>query len=392
MTGSADPLAGSLRIAMVCPYSLSRPGGVQGQATGLARALRRRGHRVTVLAPTDSRSASMFDLGAGDEGSIDGVRTSGVGRALGIRSNGSVAPVALSPLAPWRVERFVAHHGVDVVHLHEPLAPTVGYGALLAHRTPVVATFHRSGGSGWYRALGPAARRLRRRIDVACAVSEAACRTAREALGGDCDVLFNGVDTDEYANAPPRPTRGRPTALFLGRHEDRKGLAVMLDAFDRMGGRAQLWIAGSGPRTAALRLRHPPSERLMWLGTLSESEKASAVAGADVLVAPSLGGESFGMVLLEGMAGRCAVVASDIDGYRDAAAGHAELVAPGDPGALARVVSQALDDAALGRGRSSPAALDAAAAHAAAWSLDALAAAYEDRYRSVLAGRAGPGR
>jgi phosphatidylinositol alpha-mannosyltransferase len=236
------------------------------------------------------------------------------------------------------------------------------------------------------------ARRLRDRIDVACAVSEAARLTAVEALGGQCDVLFNGVDTDEYAQAEPRPTRGRPTALFLGRHEDRKGLGVLLEAFVRIGGPSHLWIAGSGPRSAELRLRHPPSDRLTWLGLLSEPEKASAVAGADVLVAPSLGGESFGIVLLEGMAGRCAVVASDIDGYRQASGGHAELVAPGDPGALAVALSRALEDAAAGTGSSSPAALDAAAAHAGAWSLEALAVAYEERYRIALGDGAGHAR
>jgi phosphatidylinositol alpha-mannosyltransferase len=382
---AATPAGDGLRVAMVCPYSLSRPGGVQGQATGLARALRRRGHRVAVLAPTDGRTQDFLEDPETDAaGGIGGQLTVPIGRALGMRSNGSVAPVALSPLAADRVERFVRRNRIDVVHLHEPLAPAAGYGVLLRHPAPVVATFHRSGGSAWYRALSPAVRRARARIDVACAVSEAARRTAADALGGDYDVLFNGVDVEHFAMASPRTSDGRPTVLFVGRHEDRKGLGVLLDAFGRMG-EGQLWIAGGGPRTADLRRHHPPSDRLRWLGLLTEEEKAAAVAGADVLCAPSLRGESFGVVLLEGMAGRCVVVASDIDGYREAAGGHAELVPPGDPAALAGALQRALRDVVGRSGAAAAAALDDASAYAGRWSMHALAAAYEDRYRIAVA-------
>jgi phosphatidylinositol alpha-mannosyltransferase len=371
-----------LRVAMVCPYSLGRPGGVQGQALGLAHALRRRGHQVTVLAPHDARAAGMVGAEDDGEGSLDGQATVGVGRALGIRSNGSVAPVALSPLAAARVERFARRQAVQIVHLHEPLAPVAGYGVLLAHPAPVVATFHRAGSSSWYRALRPLARAARRRIDVACAVSDAARRTAADALGGDYDVLFNGVDTERYATATPRPTGGRPTVLFVGRHEERKGLEVLLEASGRLDG-AQLWIAGNGPRTAALRRRYPPSDRVRWLGVLTEEEKASAMAGADVLCAPSLGGESFGVVLLEGMAAGCAVVASDIDGYRQAAGGHAAVVPPGDPAALADALRAVL---AVSAGDGDGDRIAAAAQHAARWSMAALAQAYEARYLQLVAG------
>ena len=137
--------------------------------------------------------------------------------------------------------------------------------------------------------------------------------------------------------------------LFLGRHEERKGLGVLLEAFDRLrrpaggaGGRADrpiLWVAGDGPQTAALRRRHPEAPDLLWLGVLTEEEKVRRLVAADVLCAPSLGGESFGMVLLEAMAARAAVVASDIDGYREAAGGHAVLVPPGDAAALAEALA-----------------------------------------------------
>jgi phosphatidylinositol alpha-mannosyltransferase len=251
----------------------------------------------------------------------------------------------------------------------------------------VVATFHRAGGSHWYRALRPVVAWARRRIDLGCAVSEAARRTAVDALGGQYDLLFNGVEMERFAAAVPAPNGGRPTVLFLGRHEERKGLGVLLAAFAGLGGSAQLWVAGDGPQTEELRRRFPPSERVRWLGLLSEEEVATHLAGADVLCAPSLGGESFGMVLVEAMAARCAVVASDLDGYRAAAEGHAYLFPPGDEAALARALDDALADAAAGTGRSGPIALDAALAHADAWSMDRLAEAYEARYGQILRSR-----
>jgi phosphatidyl-myo-inositol alpha-mannosyltransferase len=401
---------------MVCPYSLSRPGGVQGQATGLARSLRRLGHEVAVLAPDvedgpaagpagpagaagpagsataagSARSAGRggppvdVDGPAGDR--FDGVH--GIGRSVGLRSNGSVAPVALSPAAAARVARFARDRGADVVHLHEPLAPVAGYGCLLTRPVPLLGTYHRAGASGWYRALGPVARWAGSRLDVACAVSEAAAATADAATGRPCEVLFNGVEVSRFAGAEPWPTEA-PTVLFLGRHEARKGLATLLEAFAGVPGPAVLWVAGDGPETEALRRRHPPSARLRWLGVLPDDEVAGRLAGAHVLCAPSVRGESFGMVLLEGMAAGCAVVASDIPGYRAAAAGHAALVPPGDPVALREALTGILAGVARGSGAGGPEALRAAARHADGWSMDRLAARYADLYARAVAHRAG---
>jgi phosphatidylinositol alpha-mannosyltransferase len=382
-----------VRIAMVCPYSLARPGGVQGQAVGLARALRGRGHQVTVLAPDDDHPVGEIGRAGGDgdpgaEGRHHG-RVSGpaatvvVGRSVGVRANGSVAPVTLSPAAARRTRRYVARHGFDVVHLHEPLAPVVGYDCLRAPGPPLVGTFHRSGASPWYGLLGPLARRALAHLEVRCAVSEAARRTA-EPLGGEYEVLFNGVDVERFSRAVPAATEG-PTILFVGRHEERKGLAVLLEATRSLPDGATLWIGGEGPVTAELRGRFPPAPHRRWLGPLSESEVASRMAGADVLCAPSLGGESFGVVLLEGMAARCVVVASDLDGYRAAARGCAVLVPPGDTEALARTLVASLSEADAAAGHSSPASLDAAAAHARAWSLGRLAERYEVVYGRAVA-------
>jgi phosphatidylinositol alpha-mannosyltransferase len=142
----------------------------------------------------------------------------------------------------------------------------------------------------------------------------------------------------------------------------------------------QLWVASDGPETEELRRRFPPSDRLTWLGVVSDEEAASRLAGADIVCAPSLGGESFGVILLEAMAARCTVVASDIDVYRDAAADHATLVPPGDPAALGQALEAVVAEVAGRVGRAGPAALAAASTHAEHWSMNALAEAYETRY------------
>jgi len=317
-----------VKIAMLSPYSLSRPGGVQGQVLGLARALRTLGHQVTVVGPDEPGETYAADRGQEYRDPDIFV----MGGPTGVRSNGSIAPVTVSPIAALRAERFVRHGGFDVLHVHEPLAPIAAYGFVLHASVPMVGTYHRAGVSRWV----------------------------------------------------PVPS-DRPTVLFLGRHETRKGLNVLLDAFARLERPAVLWVAGDGPQSEVQRRRHPESERIKWLGTLSDTEVAARLRGADVLCAPSLRGESFGMVVLEGMAARCAVVASDLQGYRSAAGGHAVLVPPGDVGALSRALGVALADAAEGSGHSSVDALKAAEAHANGWSMESLAVRYVDAYQRAIA-------
>jgi phosphatidyl-myo-inositol alpha-mannosyltransferase len=382
---SSPPTSPSWRVALVCPYSLSRPGGVQGQVLGLARTLGRRGHRPTVFAPLDGPPPT----GSVPTGpALDVVAT---GRSVSLPANGSVAPVTRSVPAVVRGVRAIRSGGYDVVHIHEPFTPGLAYGLMLAGGVPpMVGTFHRSGKSSLYAALGPVARRMASRLAVRCAVSEAARGTASDALGGAYEVGFNGVEVDGYRDVDPWPT-DRPTVLFLGRHEPRKGLRYLLQAFDHLdtvgeagrstgrSGPPVLWVAGDGPETAELRRLHPESDRVRWLGVLSEEEKVRRLVAADVLCAPSVGGESFGMVLVEAMAAGTAVVASDIDGYRDAAGGHAVLVPPGDAGALTRALAGVLVGGATG--------LDEAGRWASHWSMDGLAAWYEDIYRAAMVGR-----
>ena len=388
MPMSAGIGSSGLRVALVCPYSLSRPGGVQGQVLGLARALDARGHQATVFAPLDD---------PGDAPS--GINLVVTGHSVSLPANGSVAPVSVSPLAVRRALGALRTGHFDVVHVHEPFSPGLPYGLLVARgMPPEVATFHRSGGSPFYTVLRPLTTSVaRRRFAVRCAVSEAARETAHAALGGDYVVLFNGVEVDRYADAVPWPTTG-PTALFLGRHEERKGLEVLLDAFTQLtaspmmgngagGGTAAvsptLWVAGDGPDTEWLRRRYPDSSSIHWLGVLTEEEKLRRLAGADVLCAPSLAGESFGMVLLEAMAAGTPVIASDIPGYRDAAGGRARLVPPGDASALADALRGALGPGDEAEARRRRQGRSDGAARAREWSMDRLAERYESLYRDV---------
>ncbi len=239
------------------------------------------------------------------------------------------------------------------LHLHEPLAPTAAYGLVLTAPLPMVGTYHRAGVSRWVTPLKPLAELVGRRLQIKVAVSEAARETGVRSSGGAFEVLFNGVDMQRFESAEPvHDEQGRPTILFLGRHEQRKALHVLLDAFEKVERAAVLWVAGDGPASEVQRRRHPESDRVRWLGLLRDEEVAACLAGADVLCAPSLYGESFGMVLLEGMAGGCAVVASDIEGYRSAAGGHAVFVPPGDVPALTRALDTALAGAVEGSGQS----------------------------------------
>ena len=369
-----------MKIAMLSPYSLSRPGGVQGQVLGLARTLRNLGHQVTVVGPDDPEERDLAGDGA--------VRASSdlfvIGGPTALRSNGSVAPVTISPIAAMRAERFVRRGGFDVLHLHEPLAPVASYGFVVSAPVPMVGTYHRAGVSRWVPVLKPLVYLVGSRLQVRVAVSEAARETALRSSKGEYEVLFNGVDMDRFTLTDPVRS-DRPSVLFLGRHETRKGLGVLLDAFALLERPAILWVAGDGPESEAQRRRHPESDRVRWLGTLSDREVDARLVGADVLCAPSLRGESFGMVVLEGMAARCAVVASDLPGYRSAAGGHAVLVPPGDVTALSRALGVALADAAEGSGQSSVDALKAAQTHAQGWSMESLADRYVDVYKRAIA-------
>lgn len=353
-----------MRIALVCPYSLTIPGGVQEQVLGLARSLRSLGHPTRVLGPCDGPPP--------DPGVIP------LGVSVPLAANGSVAPIAPDPSCALRTIRALRDEDFDVVHLHEPLVPGPTLTSLLVSDAPTVGTFHRAGDSSAYALLKPALRPLARRLDLRCAVSEDARETAAKALGGTYELVFNGIELERYAKATPHPS-DRPTILFLGRHEPRKGLRVLLEAMADVPGDVRLWVAGDGPETAELRARHIDDRRIEWLGRISDDEKAARLRGADVFCAPSLHGESFGVVLLEAMAADTPIVASDLPGYRNVARPdeHGLLVPPGDARALAAALRRVLADGEL-----AARLVAGGERRAAEFSMDALA----ERYVSLYAG------
>lgn len=355
----------SVRVGLVCPYSLSVPGGVQGQVLGLMRSLRRLGHEVRVLGPCD--------------GPPPDAAVTPLGRSVGADANGSVAPLAPDLPAQLRTIRALRDEGFDVVHLHEPLAPGPTMTSLLFASAPIVGTFHAAGESASYRYLRPVVARMAARIDLRCAVSPDARSLAHRYLGGTYELMGNGIEVDRFATAEPWPTQG-PTVLFLGRHEPRKGLEVLLAALPGLGDDVTVWVAGEGPQTDELRRRYP-DPRVEWLGRLDDAERDARMAGATVYCSPSVRGESFGVVLAEAMAAGTALVASDLPGHRNVATDGVDalLTEVGDPTALAVALRRVLDDAAL---RTSLVA--AGRRRADELSMDALARRYVDLYRAVL--------
>ncbi len=347
-----------MRIAIVCPYSCTMPGGVQTQVLGLARALRSRGDDVAVLAPAEGgRAADRLGPSA-----LDGAVFVKVGEGTNVSVNGSRAPVSPWPATMSRTVSALHDFAPEVVHVHEPFVPGPSLAAVVVGPRPIVGTFHRSGADLAYRAYGHVVGAWSRRLDAAFAVSQEASATAQACIAGLSNrvgVIPNGVEVQKFASVDPSPTSG-PTIVFVGRHEPRKGLGVLLDAFAMLADSTHMWILGDGPETGRLRARFGSDARIEWLGRVDDEERAARLAGADVFVAPSLGGESFGVVLLEAMAAGTAVVASDLPGYRLAAGPAARFVPAGDRVALAKTLCAVLVDDAerealrdLGRRRAS---------------------------------------
>jgi phosphatidylinositol alpha-mannosyltransferase len=354
-----------VRIGLVCPYSLTLPGGVQGQVLGLARSLRLLGHEARVLGPCDGPppDAGVTPLGA----------------CIPLAANGSVAPIAPDLPCALRTIRALRDEDFDVVHLHEPMVPGPCMTTAVMAGSPLLGTFHAAGTSASYRYAGGPLRWLAGRLDRRCAVSEDARRLAGEHLGGEYELVFNGIEIERFAKATPEPTEG-PTILFLGRHEPRKGLAVLLEAMAELPADVRLWVASDGPETARLRAEAADDPRVSWLGRLGDEEKARRLRGADVFCAPSLHGESFGVVLLEAMAASTPIVASDLPGYRNVARPGVEalLVPPGDARALAGALRDVLTST-----RRAGELVAAGDARAEELSMDHLAERYLDLYADL---------
>jgi phosphatidyl-myo-inositol alpha-mannosyltransferase len=330
-----------VKIALVCPYSWSVPGGVSNHIEALAGRLRGSGHDVLILAPVDADAP---------EGVV------AVGRSAGIRFNGSVARIAFGPRVAARVRSTLASAAPDVVHVHEPFAPSVGLLATILARAPVVATFHAAAPSSVaYKAAAPLLRPLWRKLAARIAVSEEARRTVERAFGPGVRIVPNGIALERFASVPPADAASR-RILFVGRLEPRKGASVLIAAFSRVLDRvpnASLVIVGDGAERSSLESK-TAGMPVTFAGRVEPGDLAAAMRDAAVVCAPSLGGESFGIVLLEAMAAGRPVVASSIPGYaavvRDGTDGL--LVPPGDAVGLAEALAAVLGDpgAASGMG------------------------------------------
>ena len=330
-----------MKIGIVNPYSWDVPGGVGFHIRDLALKLRSRGHDVRVLTPSTSDDLPEWITSAGS--------------SVSIPFNGSVANISIKPKALARTRRWLADNDFDVVHVHEPVVPSVSMAAAMLSSAPLVGTFHAALGRSVSRAIASAPMRLyMERIGVRIAVSEEARRTLIEHHGGDAVIIPNGVETASFRTAQPLDqwvtTDERPVIVFLGRlDEPRKGLGIFAGAIERVleaipGARFLIAGRGDAPDIRAAVARFGDS--VSFLGGISDEEKESLLAGASIYVAPQTGGESFGIVLVEAMAARTTVVASDIPAFRAVLEdGHAgALFETGNADALAGVLLDVLRD------------------------------------------------
>jgi phosphatidylinositol alpha-mannosyltransferase len=354
------------RVALVSPYALSVFGGVQEQVLAMSRVLSSRGRDVLIVAP-DAHDHLNYDTPA---------KVVRLGPRWSMPANGSKAPLTLSPIASTRARAAIDAFRADVVHFHEPFAPLLGWSTLWAHQKAAVATFHRSGDGPALTYTRPILTRLGARLDVAVSVSEAAAATIRRAAAIDSEVLFNGLEVDRFLETPRQRT-SETVLMFVGRLEERKGVASAIEATlahnKRGASQWRLVIAGDGPDRSRLETLAHHDGAIEFLGSVSDEEKRSRLRRVDVLLATSTYGESFGVVLLEGMASETLVVASDIEGYREAANGHATLYSPGGAVALEEAITLALEGASDTR-------VSAASAYALNWSMEKLVDEYEERY------------
>jgi phosphatidylinositol alpha-mannosyltransferase len=342
-----------VRVALVCPYAWDDPGGVQVHVRELAERLLAKDHQVVVLAPTRHRPAQDWVVP--------------VGSPVDVPYNASNAPIDPRPWSRRRVREALERFGPDVVHAHQPTAPSTSLWALLEARAPVVGTFH-SGATRarLYDLAAPVLRRVARRLAVRVAVSERAAAFERARIGGGFEIVPNGLDVARFADAIPRDLGPGTKLLFVGRLDERKGFRVAVDAFGRLAPDRpdlRLVVAGDGPhRDAAAPLAPELRERVTMLGTVPNVDLPAVHAACDLYVGPSTGGESFGIVLVEAMAAGLPVVASDIPGYDEVVRGGIDglLVPPRDAVALAETVAHVLDDrdlasrlSAAGRARAS---------------------------------------
>jgi phosphatidylinositol alpha-mannosyltransferase len=350
-----------VKVGIVVPFSWSFWGAVVEHAELQAAALEELGHEVRLIMGNDppGQFTRVLHPRVGRHGEPP-ANLIPVGRSVIVPANGSLPNIVLSPMAYRRIHRALERERFDVLHLHEPMTPAICVSALVLARTPLVGTFHASGDLGWMRFGTPLWGFLIDRLDARIAVSETARDSQRRWLPGEYEVIPNGVLTPDSAPLGHREHR----IVFAGRHEPRKGLHVLLRAWPEIRRRTglRLTVAGADPLAVRLlltRLR-VSDDGIDIVGFLRQEELTETLLGAKALVAPSVGQESFGMVLTRAYACALPVVASDIPGYREVLEPAASVaVSPGDEVALADAVTGLVGDEP-GRERMGAAARDLA--------------------------------
>jgi phosphatidylinositol alpha-mannosyltransferase len=352
-----------VRIALLSPYSWTYPGGVTRHIEALARELVDVGHDARILAPFDPDDALSRHLhrGARPQRHPTPEQFVSLGRTVGIPANGAVSNMALTPAAVSALRHELREGGYDVAHIHEPIVPTVGWDALgSAGDLPLVGTFHTYSENQITNGLigvGFGGRRRMNRLHVRIAVSETAAWTARRFFGGRYRIVPNGVRIPTESElalalgagaAEPLGAGAGTSAreelriLFIGQAVERKGLPVLLRAFEALREHVPATLTLVGASAGEVSHMTLEDRGIRALGKVSDQQKLAELARADVLCAPSLHGESFGMILTEAFAAATPVLASDIPGYRDVVRDgiDGQLVPPGDPLALAEALRQ----------------------------------------------------
>lgn len=374
-----------MKVAILVPYSWSFGGGVVDHAEAQARALETVGIETRLLIGHDPPGSfsRILHPRQGRPGPPP-ASVIPLGRSVIVPGNGALSNLVLSPRALPQLRRALEREGFDLIHVHEPLAPMLSPAALALWDGPTVATFHAAGDSTWRRLAEPLWGFLLGRIDLRVAVSEEARLAAAPFAPGHYEVIPNGVEIPPDVDPGNRADR----IVFAGRHDPRKGLPVLLRAWPRLReAGVRLRVLGADPLAVRLllaRLRIS-EEGIDILGFVEDAALTEELAGAKLLVAPSLGNESFGMTITRAFACATPVVASDISGYREVVTeGTGALIPPGDPDALAEAIVTLLGDEAARaeRGR----AARARAESEYAWPL--LARRLADCYERVLAGQA----
>jgi phosphatidyl-myo-inositol alpha-mannosyltransferase len=335
-----------MRIALVSPYSWSYPGGVTRHIEALAERFLADGHHVRVLAPLDppGRFSTGLHRGARPQAISAPDYLVSLGRTVGFKANGAVSNLTITPYGVATMQRELRTGRYDVVHVHEPVAPLAGWVATDSTRLPLVGTFHSYSSRPLPNAIANliGARRVLNRLHVRIAVSEAAAWTGRRWFGGHYRVIPNGVHVDSARalRAASRPPGDRLRIAFVGQAVERKGLPLLLRAFEALREHVPTELIVIGPTQEELAPMLLDPRGVTAVGKVDEDEKQRVLEQADVLCAPSLGGESFGMVLTEAFAAGTLVVASDIAGYRDVVRDGVDglLVPVGDAQALAEAL------------------------------------------------------